>query len=96
VICADNWLGSVRVVEMDHVASWRRGELIFRNERLENVVSELNRYRKGIVVIASRAVAERHVTGLFHLDRLDEALVHIQQALRIPMRQMSSYFVLLG
>jgi transmembrane sensor len=96
VICSGRHLGAVRTVDAEAVTGWRRGELVFRDEPLENVVSELNRYRKGIVVIASRAVAERRVTGLFHLDRLDEALSHIQQALRIPVRQLSPYFVMLG
>jgi transmembrane sensor len=96
VTCAGQNLGAVRTVDAEAVTSWRRGELLFRDEPLENVVSELNRYRKGMVMIASRAAAERRVTGLFYLDRLDEALGHIQHALRIPMRQLSPYFVVLG
>lgn len=96
VICSGQELGAVKMVDAEAVTGWRRGELVFRDEPLENVVSELNRYRKGMVAIASRAAAERRVTGLFYLDRLDEALDHMQRALRIPMRRMSPYFVLLG
>ncbi len=96
VTCSGQDLGAIRTVDVEAVTGWRRGELVFRDEPLENVVSELNRYRKGMVVIASRAAAERRVTGLFYLDRLDEALDHMQRALRIPMRRMSPYFVLLG
>lgn len=96
VTCAGENLGQVKTVDAEAATSWRRGELLFRDEPLENVVSELNRYRKGMVVVASRAAAERRVTGLFYLDRLDEALGHIQQTLRIPMRQLSPYFVMLG
>jgi transmembrane sensor len=96
VICAGRNLGAVRTVDAAAVTGWRRGELAFRDEPLEHVVSELNRYRKGMIVIASRGAAERRVTGLFHLDRLDEALTHIQQALRVPVRHLSPYFVVLG
>jgi transmembrane sensor len=97
VVCAEKELGAVsRVDGEEAVTGWRRGLLVFRNERVESVVSELNRYRKGLIVVASRAVAERRVTGIFHLDRLDESLRHMEQTLSIPVRHFSSYFVVLG
>lgn len=97
VVCSGKNLGGpVRVEDEDTVAGWRRGVLVFRNEPVELVVSELNRYRKGYIVVASRTVAERRVSGIFHLDRLDEVLSHIQQSLLVPLRHVSPYFVVLG
>jgi transmembrane sensor len=97
VVCSGKALGAVgRVDGADTVASWRRGLLVFRDERLDAVVAELNRYRKGLIVVVSRSVAERRVTGFFHLDRLDDALDHIRQVLLVPVHRFSSYFVVLG
>jgi transmembrane sensor len=97
VVCAGKSLGPVSRLEGDEaVAGWRRGLLVFRNEPVENVVSELNRYRKGLIVVASRAAAARRVTGVFHLDRLEESLQHLEQTLSIPVRHVSPYFVVLG
>lgn len=97
VVCSGKNLGSVsRADDADAVDGWRRGLLVFRNEPLENVVSELNRYRKGLIVVATRSVAQRLVTGVFNLDRLDEALDHVREALSVPIYRLSPYFVVLG
>lgn len=97
VVCSGKSLGALlRVDGGDNVAGWRRGLLVFRNEPVETVVSELNRYRRGLIVVTSRAVAQRRVTGVFHLDRLDEALNHIQQTLMVPVHHFSPYFVVVG
>lgn len=97
VECSAKNLGGVaRVSDADAVAGWRRGFLTFRNEPLGTVISELNRYRKGLMVVASRSVADRRVTGVFHLDRIDETLDHIQQTLHVQVHRFSPYFVVLG
>jgi transmembrane sensor len=97
VVCSGKNLGSiVRVSDGDSVAGWRRGVLTFRHEPLGAVISELNRYRKGLIVVTSRSVAERRVTGVFHLDRIDETLDHIQQTLNVQIHRFSPYFVVVG
>jgi transmembrane sensor len=86
----------VAKVDVDVATGWRRGLLIFRNEPIERVVAELNRYRQGLILVASRLAAQRRISGVFHLDRTDEALTHIEQTLRVPMRRLSRYFTVIG
>jgi transmembrane sensor len=86
----------VAEVDVEVVAGWRRGLLIFRNEPLEGVVAELNRYRPGLILVASHQAAQRRISGVFHLDRTDEALTHIEQTLGVPMRRLSRYFTVVG
>jgi len=47
-------------------------------------------------VIVDRTVGSRRVSGVFHLNRIDEALDHLQTALGVPIRHFSSYVTLIG
>lgn len=94
--CSDRGVTTVAAVDPGVVAGWRRGQLVFRDEALSAVVSELNRYKKGKIVIVDRTVGSRRVSGVFHLNRIDEALDHLQTALGVPIRHFSSYVTVIG
>ena len=72
-------------VATDTVDGWRNGLLVFRDAPLHAVISEINRYRPGLVILMARDQAERRVSGVFHLERLDEEVrqeaVRLQRAL---------------
>lgn len=74
-------LGPVQSVALDTITAWRRGRLIFDRVPLGMVVAELNRYRRGHIVIADPALAERRVSGMFETTKLEEALDSIVQEL---------------
>lgn len=95
-ICEGERVVTQPIANVDAVAAWRRGQLIFRNERLSKVAEELNRYKKGLVIVVDEAAARRHVTGVFHLGRVDEALDHIGGALNLPVRHLSPFLTLIG
>lgn len=64
-------------------AAWREGLLIFNDRPLGNVIADLNRHRRGKVVLARRALSSHRVSGVFHLDRPDEILAHFQDTLHL-------------
>jgi transmembrane sensor len=80
-------LDQPRAVDADTVVAWRQGLLIFRDEPLGHVVATLNRYRPGLIVLTGESGADRRVSGVFHLDRLDEVLAQIARL--IDMRPLS-------
>lgn len=59
--------------------AWRRGLLIFDETPLVTAVAQLNRYYPGRIVLRSAAHRDRPVTGLFHIDRIEQALVQIER-----------------
>jgi transmembrane sensor len=73
--------GVVAMARVDGEAetAWRRGMLVFRDQPLSGVIAEINRYRRGRVWLGAAAVGQRKVSGVFHLDRPDEALAHIER-----------------
>ena len=76
-------LGEVQSINPDHALAWQRGRLIVDHRPLGDVVAELNRYRRGLVVIADPALASRRVSGVFDTSDPDAALATIVRDLRI-------------
>lgn len=92
---AGSALGEVRPVNLDHATAWRRGRLIFDREPLGAVVAELNRYRRGRIVIAGPALAARRVSGVFDTADPEGALATIIRDLRIGALSLPPLMTLL-
>lgn len=70
-------------VNLQRATAWRRGELVFDRARLADVVHELNRYRRGQIVVADGGLADRRVSGFFRTDDLDGALASMIRELSV-------------
>ena len=92
---AGSRLGELRRVNLDHATAWRRGRLIFDREPLGEVVAELNRYRRGGIVIADPALAARRVSGVFDTADPEGALATIIRDLRIDAVSLPPVMTLL-
>lgn len=64
-------------------APWRRGLLVFTDQPLADVVADINRHRRGRIVLARPGLGERRVDGVFHLDRPDEIVTNLAAALKL-------------
>jgi transmembrane sensor len=73
-------LASVFQTDTAVVTSWHEGFLVFHDTRLVDVVAEINRYRRGMIVVVGEALAERPVNGRFYLARLDEVVEKFRNA----------------
>ncbi|MBN9219495.1 MAG: FecR family protein [Mesorhizobium sp.] len=88
-------LGEKIMADADEAAAWRRGLLIFRDRPLAEVVADLNRHRRGKVVIAGSALRSRQVSGVFHLDRPEEILAQLEDTLQVRPIHLIGGIVLL-
>ena len=69
--------GSVSIREVNNVSdtvAWRERRLIFRDQTLEQIVSEFNRYRTHRIRLEGSGVSERVYTGVFDADDADSLL----------------------
>jgi transmembrane sensor len=82
-------------VDLTLVTAWRSGLLIFRDRPLRDVVAELNRYRRGRILLTSDRLARIPMNGVFHLDRLDDVIEQIK-ALGAHETNLPGGIVLLG
>lgn len=86
---------TVERVKPEVLLAWTQGRLRFEMTPLRDVVAEINRYRPGYIVITDPKLDELRVSGVFRTDRLDDALIMLEQALQIRVHKMTDYLVLL-
>jgi len=82
-------------VDPERVTAWRRGRLYFKDKPLGDVIAALGRYHRGLVLVTSRAIKDRRVTGVFRTDQPLEALRAIEKSLGIKSTRLSDYLILL-
>ncbi|MBL8265452.1 FecR family protein [Steroidobacter sp.] len=74
---------------IDDVAAWRNGQLIFDGATLSEVVRELGRYTDRELVITEAALETLRVYGIFDAHDTDAALASIEHALPIRVTRSS-------
>lgn len=89
-------LQTARKIDLDEYTAWQEGMLVFRLTPLVDVIAEINRYRPGRVVLISPDLGSSPVNGRFHIQRIDDVLVWIEQAFSIRVRSLPGGLVLLG
>lgn len=72
--------------------AWINGQLIALDAQLGQVISELGRYRPGVLYCDPRA-ARLRVSGTFRLDSTDAVLANLQASLPINVSYFTRYWV---
>ncbi len=78
-------MSRVETRDIAQTTAWRRGKIIFSDVPLSHVIAELNRYRRGRIVIASDRLAGLKVSGVFDTNDLSSALGRIVSELDLSM-----------
>lgn len=89
--------GVSEVTPFDETAltAWLRGQLVFYNTSLGDVVAELNRYRDGHIIVMNSDLERLKVSGVFRTDDPNAALTVIANTLPVRVDRLTNYFVLL-
>jgi transmembrane sensor len=90
-----NGLSSLRKVDIERKLAWRRGQLIFRQERLSDVVNKLNRYRSGRIVIVNPWIGNMLVSGTFNIDSPQAPIEALESVLDVRATYLTPYVVAL-
>jgi transmembrane sensor len=77
-----------RRVDVETVQAWRRDRIIFEDVPLRRVLKELERYRRGRIILMDETVGDIPVTAVFETKRADGALRTIAETL--PVRVMDA------
>lgn len=75
--------------------AWTRGMLVVDNARLEDLVHELGRYRRGYLGVEPR-VADLRITGSFPLHDIDLALAALLPTLPVQVEHHTRWWVVVG
>ncbi|UFH51595.1 FecR domain-containing protein [Pseudomonas sp. KNUC1026] len=71
--------------------AWTRGMLVVNNWRLEEVISELQRYRSGYLG-CNQKVANLRISGAFHLEDIGAVLENLASTLPVRIRAFTPYW----
>jgi transmembrane sensor len=77
------------------VTAWLRGQFVFYNTPLGEVVDTLNRHRHGRILITSKELNNLKVSGVFSTNAPDSVLEVITNTLPISQVRLTDYLVLL-
>jgi transmembrane sensor len=91
VLMRSNGLGPIVAVNAGADA-WTRGMLVVDNARLEDLVFELGRYRRGHLGVAPE-IADLRITGSFPLHDTDKALSALLPTLPVQIEQHTPWWV---
>jgi transmembrane sensor len=89
-------LGDAVAVNPDTALAWRHRVLIYDNQPLADVVTDINRYRPGRLVITDRALGERRVHARFTLDQMADVATLIEDAYGAHATHLPGGWVLLS
>lgn len=78
------------------LTAWQRGELVFRDRPLEEVIEGLRRYRRGKIVLIGEATRRLPVTGVFDIHDPDGALTSLSRVLPISVHGLPGLTIVYG
>jgi transmembrane sensor len=76
-------------------AAWSRGQIVADNVRLADFLTDLGRYRSGIIR-CDPAVADLRFSGVFPLNDTDRILASLPEVLAVQVQQRTRYWVNVG
>jgi len=94
-VLTDGGVSGLQTIDPEDAAPWKRGLLVFENRPLSLVVEDVNRHRRGRVVLARPGLGDRRVNGVFHLDRPDEIVSSLADSLKLASVSLPAGIVVL-
>jgi transmembrane sensor len=81
--------------DMSQATAWQRHKLLFKDQPLVKAVAELERYRRGKILIADSRLNDLRISGVFSLDDSDAILTAVEHALGIRSTRLGPWLILL-
>ncbi len=91
----NNQIQPTVAANLNQAKAWREHRLVFKNQPLQTVADELERYRPGKIIIADKALAQHRVTGVFDPRDTEAALSVIEKTLGLKEYRLTDKLVVL-
>jgi transmembrane sensor len=87
-------LQAVVAVKADRATAWQRRQLVFDRQTVQEVVTELGRYRRGQILVRDVALAQKRFSGVLDIGDVDGALRIVAEELKADITLMPFVAVL--
>jgi transmembrane sensor len=91
----DNLIGAIK--QADNIAmadAWRKGRLLMNFVTLEQVVAEINRYRRGTVTLFDKRLAQRELNVAIDINQISTWLDALQDTLPLHVHRIGPVVVI--
>ncbi|UHQ22001.1 FecR domain-containing protein [Lysobacter sp. 5GHs7-4] len=88
-------LAPKRPLDLTVAQAWPRGDLIFKNRRLDQLLDEMNRYSKTQLRLEQPSLGALKVSGVFHIDDQEALLAALQRGWSLQARKVGEHEILL-
>ncbi|MNM35345.1 fec operon regulator FecR [compost metagenome] len=85
---ADGRLGPLQSIEHNAAASWTQGRLVFKEERLADLITEFNRYSHDQLVLSQSELGDIRVNGVFNAGDQSALLAALRQGWGLQARSV--------
>ena len=89
-------LTSVKQVNSNLAKAWTQGKYVFQDKTFETVISELNRYYDGKMIIRDDSLRSQLISGVLDLDKPLESLENLALPLRVKTTKITPYVILIS
>lgn len=93
------WLYRDKIMQVERsglgTTDWANGLLVADGVRLDEVIAELSRYRRG-TISCDREIAGLTVSGLYHLSDIEQTLRFLSATMHLTVRNFTPYWTRLS
>lgn len=86
----DGHPGKIRSFDPKAALAWRTGHLIYIDVPLEDIVADVNRYRKKKIIITDAALGALRITTAFRVEQANKMLAGLSQSNPLIVEEKSS------
>jgi len=94
VVFAGGRESRVAQVDAGKLLAWSQGRLVFESKPLADVISEIDRYYPGMIVLTNARAGRQRVDATVNLDRIDEWLATMERSQKLTARRFMGVVVL--
>lgn len=91
----DQGISAVTAANPDNVTAWRHGRLIFEGTPVAQVVTEINRYRPGRIVLMNEDIGRRLLTARVPTTETDRIVIQIMHIFGAKSRTLPGGIIVL-
>ena len=96
LVYSEGGLGATSVADASSVTAWQDGLLIFQATPVSDVIVEVNRYRRGRIVLTNAALGRERLSARFRTEGAESIVDQIQQIFGASVTKLPGGVVLIG
>lgn len=96
VVYSRRGIGTPVTIDPGQITAWKDGIVIFDQTPISEVVAEINRYRRGRVILTNDALGQQRLNARFKIANIDRVIEQIEQVFGARTQALPGGIILLG